>query len=117
MSSEASLPQCLNCQSFSGTILLEEILVMCVLLGGTPFVFLVITVLCIATRCVLQKSHSLTHLNIFAVCVACCICYREIRLNIFSWLVKFVARFRNYRSNCASDEGKYGHLWRDVKVH
>ena len=36
---------------------------------------------------------------------------------IFSWLVKFLAKFGKYRRNCASDEEKYGHLRRDVWVH
>ena len=73
ISSEAPLPQYLNCRTVSRSALLEGILVMCISLGGTPFVFLVITVLCIATSCVLQKVHSLTYLKIFAVCDACCI--------------------------------------------
>jgi hypothetical protein len=46
---------------------------MCVSLGETPFVCLVVTVLCIATSCVLQKVHLLMHVKIFAVCDACCI--------------------------------------------
>jgi len=71
MSSEAPSPQYLNCRTVSRSALLEGIL--CVSLGGTAFVFLVITVLCIATSCVLQKVHSPIHLKIFAVCNACCI--------------------------------------------
>ena len=73
LSSEASLSQYLSCRRISESVLLEGILVMCVSLGGTPFVFLVITVLCIATSCVLRKRHSLIHLKIFVVCDACCI--------------------------------------------
>jgi len=117
MCSEAPLPQYLNCWTVSRSALLEGILVVCVSLGGTPFVFLVITVLCIATSCVLQKVLSLIHLKIFAVCDACCIWYSEIGLLHFSWLVKFMARFGKYRRNCASDQGKCGHLRRDIRVH
>jgi len=80
-------------------------------------VFLVITVLCIATSSVLHKMHSLIYLKIFAVCVACFVSYSEIGLFHFSWLVKFVVKFVNYRRNCASDQWKYGHLRRDVNFH
>jgi hypothetical protein len=80
-------------------------------------VFLVITVLCIATISVLRNMHSFIHLNIFAVCDACFIRYSKIGLFHFSSLVKFVARFVKYRRNCARDEGKHGHLRRDVKFH
>jgi hypothetical protein len=73
MSSEAPLPQYLNCRPVSRSELLEVTLFMCVSLDGTPFMFLVITVLCIATSCVLRKVHSHMHLKIFAVCDACCI--------------------------------------------
>ena len=41
----------------------------------------------------------------------------EIGLLHFSWLVKFVVIFGTYRRNCGSDQGKYGHLSRDVWVH
>ena len=72
MSSEAPLPQYLNCRTVSRSALLEGILVVCVSLGGTPFVCPVITVLCIAAGCVLQKVHSRIFLQSFAVCDACC---------------------------------------------
>jgi len=71
VSSEAPLPQYFNCWKVSRSALREGILVVFVSLGGTPFVFLVITVLCIATSCVLRIMHSLIHLKIFAVCDAC----------------------------------------------
>ena len=74
------------------TALLEEIVGMCVSLGGTSFVFLVITILCIATCSVLQKVHSLTRLKIFAVCDACCILYSETGLFHFFLAGKFVGK-------------------------
>ena len=114
--SETSLPLYLNCQTVSRSALLEGILVMCVSLCGTSFVFLVITVLCIAIRCFAESAFTYTYLNIFAVCNACCVSYSEIGLLHFFWLVKFVARFGMYGRNCASDQGKCGHLGRDVKV-
>jgi len=73
VSSEAPLPQYLNCRTVSRSVPREGILVVCVSLGGTPFVFLVITVLCIATSCVLRIMHSLLQLKIFSVWDACCI--------------------------------------------
>jgi len=68
ISYEAPLPQYLNCWTVSGSALLEGNPI-----GGTPFVFLVITVLCIAISCVLQNLHSLTHIRIFALSGMCCI--------------------------------------------
>ena len=50
----------------------EEIC-MHVSLGGTPFMLLVITVLCIAISYVLRKVHSLIYLKIFAVSDTRCI--------------------------------------------
>jgi len=41
----------------------------------------------------------------------------EISLLHFSWLVKYVARFGQYRKNCASDQRKCGYLTRDIRVH
>ena len=41
----------------------------------------------------------------------------EIGLLHFSWLVKFVASFGKYGRNCGSDQGKCGHLGRDVRIH
>jgi hypothetical protein len=59
---EAPLPQYLNCWTVSGSALLGGISI-----GGTPFVFLVIMLLCIAISCVLQNLHLLTHRRIFAL--------------------------------------------------
>jgi len=53
ISYEAPLPQYLNCWTGSGSALFEGIP-----LGGTPFVFLVITVLCIAIGCVLAFAYT-----------------------------------------------------------
>ena len=114
MSSEVSLPQYLNCQTVSRSTQLEGILVVCVSLGGTPFVFLVITVLCIATSCVLQKVYSRILLSAMCVVFGSC---SEIGLLHFSWLVKFVAKFGKYGRNCVSDRGKCGHLSRDIRVN
>ena len=82
VSSEAPLPQYLNCRTVSRSALLEGILVMFVSLGETPFVFLVITVLCIATGRVLLKVYSRIHLKVFAVCDACYNRYREFKSSI-----------------------------------
>jgi hypothetical protein len=100
MSYEAPLPQYLNCRTVSGSELFEGIP-----LGGTPFVFLVIMVLCIAISCVLRKMHSPIHLKIFAVWDTCCIWYYKIGLLRFSCPVKFLAKFGKYRRNCASGQG------------
>jgi len=70
ISYEAPLLQYLNCWTVSGSALLEGIP-----LGGTPFVFLVITVLRIAIGCVLRNLHALTHIRIFAVWDTYCIWY------------------------------------------
>jgi len=65
MFSEAPLPEYLNWL----TVILHcmKEICMCVSLGGTPFVLLVITVLFIAISCVLWKIHSLAYLKAFAV--------------------------------------------------
>jgi len=70
--SEAPLPQYLNWLTVTGSALCEKHC-MYVSLGGTPFVFLVITVLCIAISFVLWKMHSLIYLKIFAVLDMSCI--------------------------------------------
>ena len=101
----APLPQYLNCWTNSGSALLEGIP-----LGGTPFVFLVITVLCIAISCVLRNLHSLIHLKIF-FCLRYMldmVVYNKVGLLHFSWLVKFLEKFGKYRRNCASGRGKCG---------
>jgi len=71
MFSEALLPQYLHWL----TVVLHCVkeVCMCVSLGGTPFVLLVIMVLCIAISCVLWKMHSLIYLKIFAVLDMSCI--------------------------------------------
>jgi hypothetical protein len=68
--SEAPLPQYVNCWIVSRSVLFQGLLVMCVSLGGTPFVFLVIAVLCIATSCVLQES-SFTYILRDFCCLRC----------------------------------------------
>jgi len=70
MFSEAPLPQHLNWLTVLHCVKEH---CMCVSLGGTPFVLLVITVLCIAIRCVPWKMYSLIYLKIFAVLDASCI--------------------------------------------
>jgi len=94
VSSEAPLPQYFNCRTVSRSALREGILVVFVSLGGTPFVFLVITVLCIATSCVLRIMHSHIHLKalLSAMHVVLDSC-SEIGLLNFWWLVKLLARF------------------------
>jgi hypothetical protein len=73
MFSEAPSPQYLN-----WLIVVQHCvkdICMCVSLGGTPFVLLVIMVLCIAISYVLWKMNSLAYLKIFAVSDTCCIWY------------------------------------------
>ena len=71
MFSEAPLPQFMNWL----TVVLHCVKEICmhVSLVGTPFVLLVIMVLCIAISCVLRKMHSLIYLKIFAVSDTHCI--------------------------------------------
>jgi len=86
ISSEATLPKYLNCRPLSRSVLLEGILVLCVSQGGTPFVFLVITVLCIATSCVLRKVHSLTYTFKDLLLSAMHVVFDTVKLGCFSFL-------------------------------
>ena len=65
MFSEAPLPPFELADSVSA--LCERTLHVCDSLGGTPFVLLAITILCIAISCVVWKMNSLIYLKIFAV--------------------------------------------------
>ena len=67
--SEAPLRQYLNWLTVVRHCVKE--ICMCVLLVVTPFVLLVITVLCIAISCVLWKMNSLAYLKSFAVSDTC----------------------------------------------
>ena len=105
MFSEAPLPQYLNWLTVVRHCVKE--ICMCVSLGGTPFVLLVIMVLCIVISCVLWKMHSLAYLKIFAVSDTCCTCTNsDIQLLLSSWLVKYLAGFGKFSSNCVS-----GKMW------
>ena len=71
MFSEAPLPQYVNWMTVVLHCVKEKC--MCVSLGGTPVVLLVITVLCTAISCVLWKMHSLIYLKIFVISDMYCI--------------------------------------------
>jgi hypothetical protein len=86
----------------SDSALREGNLYVCVSLGGTPFVLLAITVLCIAISCVLWKTHSLIYLNFCCLISFAFSSDSDIRMVLSSWLVKYLAGFGKFSSNCAS---------------